>query len=282
MRILQASVNDGADPQRREGGLSEEGFDLDPAALLGRVRFVLVRPRGAVNIGLAARALKNMGIGRLDLVAPRGYRERSVRRLSSRAVDVVERLVVHPDLPAALRDAVLVAAATGRGGQERGPFLEPAALGRLFARAPGDGDLVVVLGPEEHGLAASDLDHCPLRVAIPADRAYPSLNLALAVQVLAYELRLAALEQRQTDGEAAGSPADVGPEPVRASRQVMESFYVHLGEVLGRVGFLNPQNPTHIQRAFRRLFDRAALDEREVRILRGLLSNVQRLLGERD
>ena len=132
---------------------------------------------------------------------------------------------------------------------------------------------MVVLGPEDHGLSARDLDHCPLRVTIPADPGYPSLNLAQSVQVLAYELRLAVLLPELRAGRAAAAA------PVPATREQLEGFYGQLEQVLLRIGFLNPQNPYHMQTTLRRLVDRAMPEPREVHVLRGILSNIQRLLG---
>jgi len=262
--------------------------------LLDRARFVLVRPRGSLNIGLVARALKNMGLRRLDLGAPPAYRERIARSMCSRAEDLLDRMRVFDDLPSALAEADLVVAATSRQGARRGPFFDPVGLAQHLLSAPGDGDLVLVLGPEDPGLAAAALDHCPLRVTIPTDPAYPSLNLAQAAQVLAYELRLAALGEPRAalvgSAPATTAPAASGASPVSpaaalhrpATRGELEGFYGQLEELLDRIGFLNPQNPRHIQTSLRRLYDRAAPDLREVQILRGILSSCTRLLDRQD
>lgn len=257
----------------------------DATDLFDRVRFALVRPRGALNIGLAARAIKNMGFRRLDLVAPPYYHETAARRSCSRADDVLDRLRIFDDLPSALEGAALVAATTSRRGRERGPFVSPAELGSTFLNTPPPGDLVVLLGPEDHGLANQDLGYCPVRVTIPVAPEYPSLNLAQAVQIIAYELRLAALAAaRPGQGEERSALAVVPEDSTRAlaDRAEIEGMYTQLWDVLERTEFLNPQNPEHIQRSLRRIYDRARMDEREVRILRGVLSGVQRLLGQTE
>jgi len=250
--------------------------------MFDRVRFALVRPQGALNIGLAARAVKNMGFKQLDLVAPPYYHERAARRSCSRAEDVLDRLRIFEDLPSAVEGAALVAATTSRMGRSRGPFLSPAALGAAFAAAPPPGDLVVLFGPEDHGLANQDLAHSLLRVTVEVNPAYPSLNLAQAVQLVSYELRLAALGQRRLPPGDEGPPAAETEAGTRAlaDRAEMEGFYAQLEGLLERIEFLNPQNPHHIQHSLRRIYDRALLDPREVRILRGILSGIQRVMGE--
>ncbi len=237
-----------------------------------RVRVVLVRPQGPRNVGMAARAIKNMGFRQLSVVGSPELDLESAHRACSRADEILDSMGRYDSLPDALRGASLVAATTSRVGRARGTMLEPWEIGARFASQGGEGDLVLVFGQEDHGLSNRDLDFCNLRVSIPASPEYPSLNLAQAVQVLAYELRLAGLGLRPMAAAAARPAREV------ADRQDMEGLYGHLRTLLETVGFLNEENPFHIMAALRQLLDRAELDLREVRILRGVLSDTLRML----
>ncbi|MGI9204156.1 MAG: RNA methyltransferase, partial [Woeseiaceae bacterium] len=130
---------------------------------------------------------------------------------------------------------------------------------------PVDSKVAVVFGPEKSGLKNEDLDRCNALLTIPTDPSFSSLNIAMAVQVICYELRLA----------AADSPAPAEPEAPPATSEELEHFYVHLEDVLTRTGFLNPEHPRHLMRRLRRLFTKAEPDKNEINILRGILTAVE-------
>lgn len=246
---------------------------------LPQVRVVLVGTQHPGNIGSAARAMKTMGLARLALVAPERFPHPDAAALAAGADDVLAAASVHADLAGAVADCHLVLGCTARSRrialEEHGPR-EAAAL--LLGRAAAGEQVALVFGRERTGLTNEELQLCHAAVHIPANPDYSSLNLAQAVQVLAYELRMALL--------AAGPDADAGDgraEPP-ASHAQMEGFFAQLADTLDAIDFHKGRTPDAALRKLRRLFLRAGLDEREVRILRGVLADAQRmarLAGER-
>ena len=228
---------------------------------LARVDVVLVRPARAANVAAAARALKNMGLASLALVdPPPGLDRGEARNLAYGAWDVLDGARVLPDLRTAVGGCTLVAATSGRA--------DGAATPREFAERAGSlaggGRLAVVFGPESSGLTNDELALCRVRVRIPTDDAHPSLNLAQAVLVLAYELRLAAL------GTAAA--ADTAP---RATAGELEAALDELQGALLSVEYLNPAAPEKVMAELRALLLRAEATPREVTLLRGIARQVR-------
>ena len=231
------------------------------------IRIVLVGTTHPGNIGACARAMKNMGLRELALVRPKYFPHDEATARASGADDVLGGARVFDALGPAIGDCVYVAGASARSRAIDWPSLPPRdCAARLVAEQAG-GPVAVVFGPEKSGLSNTDLDHCDTLLTIPADPDFSSLNLAMAVQVIAYELRLAALA-----APAAGSEPDV---PL-ATGEDMEYFYSHLEDVLLDIGFLDPDNPRTLMRRLRRLFIRARPDKNEVNILRGILTAVDR------
>jgi TrmH family RNA methyltransferase len=136
----------------------------------------------------------------------------------------------------------------------------------MTAEACVDGDVAILFGCEQSGLSNAEIDHCRYLVQIPTNPEYGSLNLAAAVQILCYELRVAMLAERVHNDAS---------EHVPVTADEMERFYVHLEQTLVQLGFLNPAHPRHLMRRLRRLFNRAGPDENEVNILRGILAATQ-------
>lgn len=240
--------------------------------VLDNVRVVLVGTTHPGNIGASARAMKTMGLSQLALVAPQHYPSAEATARASGADDILYRAQVADDLAAALVDCSVVAGASARRRGLSGPELTPReAAGELLAVA-ADAPVAVLFGRESSGLSNDELDHCHYLVRIPANPNFSSLNLAAAVQVLAYELRVSALAGRMPRVE-----------PTRpAPAAEMERFYAHLQQALLAAGFLNSANPRHLMRRLRRLFNRARPDQTEVNILRGILSALARSDNERN
>jgi tRNA/rRNA methyltransferase len=238
--------------------------------MLARISFVLVEPQQPGNIGSCARALANMGLTRLVLVSPPDHLGGDARRMAMGGSTVLEQARVARTLPQALAAAGLVIGTTRRAGKNRGPLLgmEEAAVRAIDAARAGN-EVAMVFGREDSGLTTEELDACGLHATIPADPSYPSLNLAQAVLVAAYELRRAAAVEGDPE------PRDL------ATASEVEAFFGQLSETLDAIGFLNPQNPEEVMHALRRLFGRASLEPREVRILRGILSQTQWAAGRR-
>ena len=264
---------------------------LDPA-LASRLRVVLVGTQHPGNIGSAARAIKTMGFGRLVLVAPERFPHADAAALAAGAGDVLDAAVIFPTLAEAVADCRLVMGCTARSRrvalEELAPW-QAATRGRETAAAGGE--VAVVFGRERTGLDNDELQLCHAAVHIPANPGYSSLNLAAAVQVLAYELRVGWSTTDAATGRAAPTPvagvrdaSQDGNEPPATHAQ-LEGFFSQLADTLDAIDFHKGRTPDSAMRKLRRIFLRAELDDREVRILRGVLADAQRmarLAGERD
>lgn len=224
---------------------------------------VLVGTTHSGNIGAVARAMKTMGLSRLWLVAPRCDVDEVALARASGAGDVLAAARRVERLDAALAGCRLVMGTTARPRTLDWPALEPRPAAEQLVAEAGHDDVALVFGPERTGLSNADLDCCQYRVTIPANPDYSSLNLAAAVQVLCYEIRVAL-----NHGAAARSETEEAPP---AGADDMERFYEHLEAVLRASGFLDPANPRHLMRRLRRLFNRARPDRNEINILRGIL-----------
>lgn len=236
-------------------------------SVASRIRVVLVRPTHPGNVGATARAMKNMGLDGLWIVAPAAFPHADANARAAGAEDVLARAVLVPDLDAALSECRYVLGTSARPRHIEWPMLDPAEAGARLVAEAQQGPVALLFGQERSGLSNAELDRCHALVQIPANPAYPSLNLAAAVQILAYEIR-----------RAMGSPPAAPPQSefLPASASEMEHFYRHLETVLVEAGFLDPANPRLLMRRLRRLFNRARPDQNEMSILRGILSAVQR------
>ena len=245
----------------------------DSQSLADSPRVVLVGTQHPGNIGSAARAMKTMGLGRLMLVAPERFPDRDAYALSAGANDVLDRAEVYATLADALADCRLVIATTARQRTVPMPELSPREGAQRIIEAQSLGQVALVFGRERTGLENEELQLCHAAICIQANPDYSSLNLAAAVQVVAYEWRMAML------GLQARPPAAVGdPDDLPADHAQMESFFSHLGAFLDDIDFHKGKAPDMVTQRLRRLFLRAHPDPRELRILRGILSDTQRLL----
>jgi len=230
----------------------------------GRVRFVLVQPRSAGNVGAAARALKNLGFRRLSAVRPRcDPADRNARMMAVDAGDVLDGLVVHDALDDALAGASTVVGTSRRTGKHRRPHYRLDRFSQEMAQLASRGDLAVMFGREDHGLSDGELDRCTHLVHLPAAAEYPSFNLSQAVLLVAYELHVALLAEEP--------PAPLGPPAEHADREAM---YGHLQLALSTIGYLHEESVEPIMRRLRRLLGRASMTEREVALLRGMARQI--------
>jgi TrmH family RNA methyltransferase len=213
--------------------------------------------------------MKNMGVTELALVEPRYFPHDEATARASGANDVLEAATVYPSLADAVSDCVYVAGASARARALNWPTLYPRDCAARLREEAHRGRVAAVFGPEKTGLSNDDLDHCDTLLTIPVNPEFPSLNLAMAVQVLTYELRTQIAEP------IAEFDSDVSP----ATSAEMEHFYTHLEQVLSDIHFLDPDNPRHLMRRLRRLFVRARPDKNEVNILRGILTAIDRTRG---
>ena len=240
-----------------------------------RIRIVLVGTTHPGNIGAVARAMKNMGLAELVLVEPRHFPHEDATARASGAIDVLENAVVADTLADAVSDCVFVVGASARSRAINWPCYEPREGAAKLVERQSQGPVAAVFGPEKYGLTNAHLDLCNALLTIPSNPEFSSLNLAMAVQVLTYELRLAS-------DEAAQPRPLYEPDAPLATSAELEHFYAHLEQVLRDVHFLDPDNPRHLMRRLRRLFVRAAPDQNEVNILRGILTAVERYGGRRS
>ena len=228
---------------------------------LKNIRFVLCETAHPGNIGAAARALKTMGLRRLVLVAPERYPDPQAEWLASGATDVLKAAQVCASLDEALAGSTFAVACTSRTREIAVPAVSAReAAARVIAVARRQ-PAALVFGNETFGLTGEQVNRCQLLATSPANPEYASLNVAAAVQVFAYELRVAAL----------GGAIPAARAPKLASHEEVERFYEHLERAMVEGGFLNPEHPKKLMPRMRRLFGRANLEKEEVNILRGII-----------
>lgn len=232
---------------------------------LDRIRVVLSRTSHPGNIGAAARAMKTMGLRELWLVAPESFPDEVATARASGAADLLERARVVGTLEEALADTVFSAALTARRRELSLPRLQARDAAVELVGRTQDGAVALVFGNETSGLTNEEAALCSLPVTIPTDAEFSSLNLGAAVQVLAYELRMAAL--------GAAAPGDPQPEP--ATHADFEGFMAHLERAVTASGFHDPANPKRLLPRMRRLFNRVRLEREEVALLRGMLTTFE-------
>ena len=245
--------------------------------MLGRVRIVLSHTSHPGNIGAAARAMKTMGLSRLVLVNPKRFPDPEAVSRAVGADDVLDRAVVCSSLDEALSGCVFALAASARHrslGPE--PMQAREAAPVVLSRA-AEGDVALVFGNETAGLSNAEVQRCQATAFIPANPEYTSLNLGAAVQLLCYELRLAAFAGRPpviTKTISFASPL--------ATNDDVERFYAHLERVMIATEFLDPNQPKRLMPKLRRLFGRSELERDEINILRGVLDAVEKKIDKAD
>lgn len=218
------------------------------------------------NIGAVARAMKNMSLRHLVLVRPKVFPSPEAEARASGAEDVLATAAVVEDLESAIAECPLVIGASGRKRGDIWAPVDPRAMAEMALGQAQTAPVALVFGRERTGLTSEELDRCSHLVQIPSNPAHPSLNIAMAVQVLAYELYVAHLSKTPCPAEGESEPA---------SAAQMEGLFEHLEQALHDIGFLQPGREGKILQRLRRLFHRARPDEREVNILRGILSAAQ-------
>ena len=239
------------------------------------IRIVLVNTTHPGNIGGAARAMKNMGLAELYLVQPREYpAPRAVWRADG-ARDVLAAATIVESVDEAIADCSLVVGTSARERRIPWPLLNPRECGEQIYSEAASHKTALLFGREDRGLTNDELQKCHYHVHIPSNPDYSSLNLATAVQVLAYEVRMASLADEQGN---LPSITDWDQPPVTAGD--LEFFHEHLASTMAELQFYDPENPKQLLTRMRRLFNRARMDQMEVSILRGLLSAVQRKISK--
>lgn len=239
---------------------------MNPVLPLDNVRIVLSHTSHPGNIGATARAMKTMGLSQLYLVNPKSFPDREADARASNARDILESACVCTSLEEAMGDTFLAAALTARSRDLSHPTCNARQAAIELIQYAHHHPVALLFGRESAGLTSAEISHCQLTVQIPANPAYSSLNLAAAVQIMAYELRMVLEEAGGVENDPRLS------EP--ASLQEIEGLHHHLEEVMIQSGFLDPVQPKRLMRRMRRLFARTRLEKEEVNILRGLLTAV--------
>jgi len=237
--------------------------------MLEKIRIVLINTSHPGNIGSVARAMKTMGLSDLWLVSPLHFPSHTADELASSAVDLLHKAVVVDTLDEALADCSLVVGTSARMRKVPWPLVAPREMAEKVRAEPDNSKIAIIFGREQSGLTNEELERCHLHVNIPANPEYSSLNLAAAVQVLAYELRVASL---------AGTEAKEEWDYRLATNDEMEKLFTHLEEVMVQIDFLKLSAPRKLMTRLRRFFNRARPDVMEMNILRGMLTAMQESL----
>lgn len=239
---------------------------------LENIRFVLVGTTHPGNIGAAARAMKTMGLTNLHLVSPKIYPSAEATARASGADDVLARAIVHESLDAALTGCRQVYGMSARLRHLPVPVVNPREAVEQIQNSQDDAQIAIIFGREHSGLTNDELDRCQHLVNIPANPDYSSLNLAAAVQVLAYELKMSF--------DPSIEVGRIGEDREAINADDLEHLYGHFEQSLTTIGFLDPQKPKNLMRRLRRLFNRADLDRNELQILHGILRAAESQKGD--
>lgn len=240
--------------------------------MLNNVKVVLVGTSHSGNIGSAARAMKVMGLSNLVLVDPQCSVDEQTLALAAGAADIAENATVVSTLNEAVADCALVVGSSARSRTLEWPMLEPRECGQKFVAEGETSPVALVFGRERTGLTNEELQTCHYHVCIPANPEYSSLNLAMAVQTLSYEIRMAYLEQEQSQY------AD--PESVEYPRhKELELFFTHLEKVAKDTQFISEEQPGKVMNKLRRMFSRARPEAQELNILRGILTSIEKSIS---
>ncbi|WP_391856527.1 tRNA (cytosine(32)/uridine(32)-2'-O)-methyltransferase TrmJ [Vibrio cidicii] len=237
--------------------------------MLDQVKVVLVGTSHSGNIGSAARAMKVMGLSQLVLVQPECEVDAQAIALASGASDVALNARIVSSLEEAVSDCALVVGSSARSRTLEWPMLEPRECGEKMIQESKQGAVALVFGRERTGLTNEELQKCHYHVCIPANPEYSSLNLAMAVQTLSYEVRMAYLNEQQSQYVASA-------EVEYPRHKELELFYQHLEKVMLASEFISPDQPNQVMNKMRRLFSRARPEAQELNILRGVLTAIEK------
>jgi TrmH family RNA methyltransferase len=265
--VEKSSVNVKAAQDNRSSAPVAEQNDSSLESRLAGVRVVLINTTHPGNIGATARAMKTMGLSSLHLVTPKIFPNAEATAMASGADDLLQTAVVHDSLDSALEGCALVMGTSARLRSLPMPMLDARAASEQAIAEVQSHEVAILFGRERYGLINEEMQRCQYLVNIPSNPAYSSLNLAQAVQILGYELRVAAM------GGAGLALPPKDWEPVDDAQ--MEGLFEHLEQTLLDIRFLNPKQPRRLMMRLRRLFNRARPDQNEINILRGILKASQ-------
>jgi tRNA (cytidine32/uridine32-2'-O)-methyltransferase len=253
-------------------------ISVQSQSLLDNIRIVLVNTSHPGNIGGVARAIKNMGLSQLYLVDPIDYPSERAEWRASNALDVLSKATVVDTLDEAIADCGLVIGTSARERRIPWPLFTPRECGERSIKEASQHPVAIVFGREDRGLTNEELHKCHYHVHIPSNPDYSSLNIAAAVQVLVYELRMTCLINQQEGKPLHFDDWDVPPAKCKA----LENYYEHLEQTLQKLDFIQADNPRQTMTRLRRLYNRVRLDEMELGIMRGILTAVQNYIYHTD
>ena len=254
------------------------------SAHLSHVRIVMVNTTLPANIGSALRAMKTMGLSKLVLVAPKTYPHPDINALAAGAVGLIDQIEIVDTLEDAIKDCHIVFGTSARSRTIPWPLLDarPAAEMSLKAVSESKQEVAVVFGREDRGLTNEELAMANYHVTIPVNTEYGVLNVAQAIQVICYEMRMAALGLTELTSNPDANmhvtkDIDMEWDEPLVTHEMMEQFYPHIEKMLAEIEFMDPKNPRLLPLRLRRLFGRIQLDRMEYHLLRGIFSRVQAL-----
>ncbi len=243
--------------------------------MLENIRFVLLGTTHSGNIGAAARAMKTMGLTDLALVQPEDFPSSQATSRASGADDLLHNAAICKDVVSALENSKLVLGTTARMRHCDIPVIDARQAAQLLYQEASSNKVALVFGKERYGMTNAEIEHCHYLVRLPTIETFSSLNLASAVQVMAYECRMAQLQAMKKPMEKPTAPK-VATDFVSA--QVMESFYQHYFKVMQQTLYLRPQGHDSIKSKIRLMYNRMRPKKHEIDILRGFLSKLEKKL----
>lgn len=259
---------------------------IDFQACFDNIRIVLVNTSHPGNIGAAARAMKNMGLSKLTLVDPEDFPSPVANGRAVSAVNILEVATVTKTLEEAVAGCGLVIGTSARIRSIPWPLISPQQCAQHVADDSRQNEVALVFGREDSGLTNEELQLCHFHVNIPADEKLSSLNLAAAVMVISYEVRMELLKREAEGQQAPVAPVDeeivegVDWDVPKATGKQVEGFYSHLEKTMIDLNFHDPENPRLLMLRMRRLFGRIRPDQMEISVLRGFLAHID-MLNER-
>lgn len=240
--------------------------------MLENIRIILVNTSHPGNIGSTARAMKTMGLSELYLVSPKLFPHVTATELSAGAEDILEKATIVQSIPEAIKGCHCVIGTSARVREISLPIQNPRECGQqVMQMAMNNNPVAIIFGREQTGLTNDEILHCHQQVFIPTNPDYRALNLASAVQVICYEIRMALQEE---------NPNFDRPECELAEAYEVELLYQQMEETLIQLDFLNPKNPRRLMPRLRRLFNRIHLEKMEVNILRGIIASIKNLTSK--
>ena len=238
------------------------------------IKVVLVGTTHPGNIGAAARAIKTMGLSKLDLVCPKEFPSNEATYRSKAAKDILEKASIHETLFESVKGCEMVIGTSARNRKVPWPVLNPKNASKEINKAvKNNSKVAIVFGREDRGLTNEELGLCNLHIHIPTNEDYSSLNLAQAVQIVTYEIRMNFLELESLKND---QEWDVE----LASAEQTERLIEHMDELMKEVEFYDTENPRKLLIRVRRFFKRSGIDVMETNIFRGLFSTIQKKLNK--